>query len=326
MPIIYPCIEVNRHADVQACEGAGAASAASAAGAASAGANAAEAATGTVNVQSFTGALGGPAPAVISSAAERPFAVNGATFLNIGAAIQRSCAIQNNACSNAANSGQNIAGGVGACNAQEDACLAAANLKVKARQATGTVNVQSFTGALGGPAPAVISSAAERPFAVNGATFLNIGAAIQRSCAVQNNACSNAANSGQNIAGGVGACNAQEDACLAAANLKMLRSRKITKVRQVGALDFGDCSDPSIIFANGLDGRKEPSFAPANAGDFSHGSALNIKVISGFICSQLASSCKADDATVAVCEQAAAAADGLKAQAAADAFNSALGL
>lgn len=58
-------------------------------------------------------------------------------------------------------------------------------------------NVQTFTGALGGAAPPVIEDdASDRPFSVNGATFLNKGAALQRSCAVQHNACAAAANGG----------------------------------------------------------------------------------------------------------------------------------
>jgi len=62
-------------------------------------------------------------------------------------------------------------------------------------------------------------------------------------------------------------------------------------------LDLGSCGSPEIQFANGLDGRKEPSFQglsisrpyspyfiliifiAINQGDFNHGSALNIGVI-----------------------------------------------
>ncbi|KAK2041380.1 hypothetical protein LZ31DRAFT_472529 [Colletotrichum somersetense] len=196
--------------------------------------------------------------------------------------------------------------------------------------ATGT-NVQTFTGALGGPAPPVNSSpaATDKPFEVNGSTFVNKGAALQRSCAVQNNACADAANSGSEDIS-VADCKAQEDECLAAASLKKLRRssglggghRMRITARQ--ALDFGSCQDPSIEFAAGLDGRKEESFAPA--GDFEHGSALNINVISSFICGQLQSRCKADAAAVSACEQGQAAAQGQKGQAAADAFNSALGV
>ncbi|KAK1489097.1 hypothetical protein CTAM01_11246 [Colletotrichum tamarilloi] len=204
--------------------------------------------------------------------------------------------------------------------------------------ATGTTNVQTFTGTLGGPAPPVTSDpSANKPFSVNGATFLNAGAALQRSCAVQHNACANAANSGSGDIS-VSDCDAQEDDCLAASSQTKLRrasglnargarrmriaTTALLKGRQ--AFEFGECQDPSIEFAEGLDGRKEASFAPA--GDFEHGSALNIGVISGFICGQLESRCQADEAAVAACQQGEAASKGLKGQAAADAFNSALGL
>ncbi|OHE97351.1 hypothetical protein CORC01_07406 [Colletotrichum orchidophilum] len=213
-----------------------------------------------------------------------------------------------------------------------------ANNNGTADAATGTTDVQTFTGDLGGPAPPVTSDpAADKPFSVNGATFLNAGAALQRSCAVQHNACADAANSGSEDIS-VADCDAQEDDCLAAASLTKLRrasglnargarrmriaTKQLLKGRQ--AFDFGKCQDPSIQFAAGLDGRKEASFAPA--GDFEHGSALNIGVISGFICGQLESRCRAGEAAVAACQQGEADSKGLEGQAAADAFNSALGL
>ncbi|TDZ54655.1 hypothetical protein CTRI78_v006123 [Colletotrichum trifolii] len=207
--------------------------------------------------------------------------------------------------------------------------------------ATGT-DVQSFTGTLGGAAPPVTSSDSDKPFEVNGATFLNAGAALQRSCAVQHNACANAANSGSEDIS-VADCDAQEDDCLAAASLTKLRrsssvgsagrrmriASNVVKSRrrqqqQQQALDFGECRDPSIQFAAGLDGRAEGSFGPA--GDFEHGSALNINIISSFICGQLSSRCQAADEAVAACEEGQADAQGLQGQDAADAFNSALGL
>lgn len=43
----------------------------------------------------------------------------------------------------------------------------------------------------------------------------------------------------------------------------------------------------------GLDGREEASFQAVDQKDFNHGSALNIKVISDFICGQLGSKYKA---------------------------------
>ncbi|KAM7198424.1 hypothetical protein V8F20_006185 [Naviculisporaceae sp. PSN 640] len=198
-----------------------------------------------------------------------------------------------------------------------------------AEAATGTVNVQTFAGDLGGPAPAVQSSASERPFEVNGATFLNQGAAIQRSCAIQKNACANAANSGA-IDGGTAQCDAQEAACLAAANTKKVRrsvkARTSSKARRQGGLDFGSCGSPAIQFAEGLDGRQEASFQSLNNADFNHGSALNIKIIADFTCQRLQDSCKADAATVQACQAGAQAAAGAEGQAAADAFNSALGV
>jgi hypothetical protein len=53
---------------------------------------------------------------------DRPFSVNGNTFVNEGAATQRACAIQNNACADAVNSGKVSGKTVGDCNAQEQAC------------------------------------------------------------------------------------------------------------------------------------------------------------------------------------------------------------
>lgn len=59
-------------------------------------------------------------------------------------------------------------------------------------------NLQPFTGALGGIAatPILDSGNDVRPFSVKEDTFVNIGAALQRSCDQQFNACANAANGG----------------------------------------------------------------------------------------------------------------------------------
>lgn len=215
------------------------------------------------------------------------------------------------------------AAGGAASNSTEDAASGCTKRRTR-RQAKGN-NVQTFTGDLGGAAPPVIDSGdSDRPFSVNGATFVNEGAALQRSCAVQHNACANAANSGQGDFS-VSDCGTQEDECNAAANAKKLRRTRKLRVRQAN-LDFGSCSNPAIEFAAGLDGRKEESFAPADSADFNHGSALNIKVISDFICGQLQSKCKASADTVSACDDAASAANAEKGQAAADAFNSALGV
>lgn len=154
---------------------------------------------------------------------------------------------------------------------------------------------------------------------------------------MQNNACFNAANAGE-LEGGTEQCTDQEAECKASAaqaaksrrkrSLRFKRSKpaKAVKARQNNALDFGSCSDPSIIFEEGLDGRSEAAFAPANSADFSQGSANNVNIITSFICGQLESACGADEAAVAACQEGQAAADGLQAQEAVNAFNSALGL
>ena len=59
-------------------------------------------------------------------------------------------------------------------------------------------NSQNFTGALGGIAATPVNNSGnkDRPFEVKGDTFVNLSAALQRSCDQQFNACSNAANAG----------------------------------------------------------------------------------------------------------------------------------
>lgn len=60
-------------------------------------------------------------------------------------------------------------------------------------------NAQTFTGALGGieATPIVDSGNDNRPFQVKEDTFVNLAAALQRSCDQQFNACANVANAGQ---------------------------------------------------------------------------------------------------------------------------------
>lgn len=73
-------------------------------------------------------------------------------------------------------------------------------------------NLQKFTGGLGGiTAPAV--RAGGRGFQVdNNSDFLNVAAALGRSCDVQHNQCANAANSKKGV-DSVSACDAQNDDC-----------------------------------------------------------------------------------------------------------------
>ncbi|KAK1231183.1 hypothetical protein PQX77_005709 [Marasmius sp. AFHP31] len=78
------------------------------------------------NLQTFTGALGGQAAPAVTPGG-RGFQVEGSDdFLNVGAALGRSCDIQKNKCANVANSG----GGdfsVSDCDAQGNECRAAIN-------------------------------------------------------------------------------------------------------------------------------------------------------------------------------------------------------
>ncbi|KAK6088182.1 hypothetical protein SCUP234_01248 [Seiridium cupressi] len=71
---------------------------------------------------------GATAPAVTASGnADRPFEVNGNTFVNEAAAKQRSCDIQFNACADAVNGGKASGVTVSDCQAQQTSCLGAAS-------------------------------------------------------------------------------------------------------------------------------------------------------------------------------------------------------
>ncbi|ELU36824.1 hypothetical protein AG1IA_09149 [Rhizoctonia solani AG-1 IA] len=109
--------------------------------------------------------------------------------------------------------------------------------------------------------------------------------------------------------------------------------------RQNAVTDFGSCNaTPDIIFALGLDGRKDPSFQAKNNDVYNRkwfracymrdnkqlinmridGSALGIGVITSFICQQLNDKCKAPQATLDACASGQAAAAKVTGGAAAD--------
>lgn len=187
--------------------------------------------------------------------------------------------------------------------------------------------MQAFTGTLGGPPPPVISSAGNRPFSVNGDTFVGSKAALGRSCDVQHNACASAANGGT-ISAEVQDCDEQNTECHAANNLKRKRFHRDARpaLPKRAAPDLGSCSNANILFEAGLDGRTTNAFIAANQQDFNHGSALNIGVVAGFICQRLGSPCNAPAEVQASCAQASAAAVATtQDQAAADAWNAIMG-
>ncbi len=102
---------------------------------------------------------------------------------------------------------------------------------------------------------------------------------------------------------------------------------KMRKMVKKAALDFGSCGDPTILFKAGLDGRNTEAFIAEDQTDYNHGSALNIAVIAGFICQRLGSPCNAPADVQASCSSASGAAVATtQNQAAADAFNSLLGV
>ncbi|KAJ9354841.1 hypothetical protein DTO027B9_4557 [Paecilomyces variotii] len=77
-----------------------------------------------VTVQS--GSLGGAPPTIQNSGnPSRPFSVNGNTFVNSAAAVQRACDIQFNQCADAANAGKLGGKTVNDCQIQKNGCKAA---------------------------------------------------------------------------------------------------------------------------------------------------------------------------------------------------------
>lgn len=202
------------------------------------------------------------------------------------------------------------------CSTSTGAAVATA---VASSTATSGDNVQTFTGALGGISapPVIFTAGSDRPFSTDDATFVNAAAALQRSCSVQHNQCANAANSGT-LAGGESQCETQETDC----NNSIPASKKVRRA----ALDFGSCTNPAIDFGQQSDRPNANAFIAENQADFNHGSALNIGVIASFICQRLGSPCDASAAAIAACTAGETAAASQTGQAAADAFNSALGL
>lgn len=63
----------------------------------------------------------------------------------------------------------------------------------------------------------------------------------------------------------------------------------------------------TVIFAVGLDGRRETAFEPNNLQQFNHGSAQASGIIAAFICDTFVNSCGADATAQANCAAAKAA-------------------
>ncbi|KAF3912743.1 hypothetical protein ABW20_dc0100639 [Dactylellina cionopaga] len=91
---------------------------------------------------------------------------------------------------------------------------------------TDSTNVQTFTGSVGAPPVPIQNVGGDRPFVVNGSTFVNFGAACQRSCDVQKNQCANAANGGGNKALKVSDCETQQQSCTGTCQSGVARREK----------------------------------------------------------------------------------------------------
>ena len=88
---------------------------------------------------------------------------------------------------------------------------------VQTQPAGNTTALASGSSALGGAAPPVTDSGdSTRPFKVNGNTFVNKSAAVQRSCDIQFNACANAFNGGKATGFNLSDCQNQKNACITA--------------------------------------------------------------------------------------------------------------
>ncbi|KAE8312008.1 hypothetical protein BDV41DRAFT_578061 [Aspergillus transmontanensis] len=88
--------------------------------------------------------------------------------------------------------------------------------------------------------------------------------------------------------------------------------------------DYGTCSDPTIQWADGLDGRTEYSWITNNQDNFPHGSSTTINTLMDFICNRLRSPCNAPQTAINRCYSAAARVSnsGLKGEQASNLWNS----
>lgn len=55
----------------------------------------------------------------------------------------------------------------------------------------------------------------------------------------------------------------------------MLFKRQAAQLNLPAGVDLGSCTDPTMIFAQGLEGRTETTFQPNNLDEFNHGAAQN---------------------------------------------------
>lgn len=71
----------------------------------------------------------------------------------------------------------------------------------------------------------------------------------------------------------------------------MFAKRQAPALSLPAGVDLGSCTDPTMIFAQGLEGRKETTFQPNNLDEFNHGAAQNQNIITQFICDTFVNTC-----------------------------------
>jgi hypothetical protein len=86
-------------------------------------------------------------------------------------------------------------------------------------------------------------------------------------------------------------------------------------------IDYGTCSDPTIKWEYGLDGRTEYSYTTNNHVDFAFGSSQTIGSVDDYICNRLRSPCNAPQSTIDLCYSSENAVSSLTGQEAADRWN-----
>ncbi|KZO91708.1 hypothetical protein CALVIDRAFT_541606 [Calocera viscosa TUFC12733] len=209
---------------------------------ASAGTGSSTASSNGTNLQTFTGALGGILPPAVVAGGEGFITDNGSQFVNLAAALGRSCDVQHNQCADQANSQNQSPFSVGDCDTQDTECKAAgtggsttgtsaassstasttttqaaavgATSGSISTVATSGTNLQTFTGALGGILPPPVVAGGEGFITDNGSQFVNLAAALGRSCDMQHNQCADLANSQHQFS--VSDCDQQDTECKAA--------------------------------------------------------------------------------------------------------------
>lgn len=292
------------------------------------------------NLQTFNGALGGEAatPVEDSGNADRPFQVGADTFVNIEAALARSCDQQFNRCANVANGGGNVA--FEDCNTQKDECTAAsagaagagagnnaANDNANANaNANNNADVNAADNDNANANANANDNAANANASANANANANDNANANANDANVNDNAANDANANANGNANAGNANAND----ANANDNAANNANAGNANAgAGGEDFGTC-DPTISLKGGRNGRPadELTFQSNDPQiEANQQEALNINIITNRICDELGNICGANDAAIAACEDAQAQIEalGTRDQTTADTWNQLVG-